>query len=981
MAVSRICSIKGIQVGICMVMLTAQWVLAQPPAPLSKPRLVAGGNNASAKASDRRPPDAVVSPLKKDRQSTRSSKSSRLPTSSKGGGVPSSSGERLPTRAKDADAKSESDSNEPLGNPSFDAYPSEQQRLINRVLGADSSGIPKNVISMMSEWSHYEMGLDDSNSLQSRRLLRNQFLVDLKQKYIVGDPCFYDGALNTYSHPYHPLARLPSQQDHPHPELLAICLRFGFTIEDVIRAEPSNELSMSDDGDQPTVRARKDSAPFAKPSRSKGLGKNSPKRVDTAKKNNNGLNVATTTAAGDLESTVPVHERPVKPAQAPGAAPVQALADSSKLPYLSIKVPIVRDDQLGFEELTLEQIIAIGLDNNAAKARSKLLQYRDFLSRSPEILPKGEEVFRVAIAAREQRWRDAFLTFSEGNATDFNTAYQGLNKSRRRLTRYVMLSRRHMRRINLASGPMVLDDWPSKQELIRRLWDWESGAGNRRNASGLLAELRQFQNFDTMYDYDDRDLDHVSHAYSCSVNRLLGSLPANSAFVDIQRYKPVITAWLEGEDVAKVGEPRYIAFVFSVGATNGGKIDHSSSNKTAGDVPQFVLDGESRINRVDLGSAKEIDAALVQWLSDMRGGADGRQSGRQVAKLVWEPIRRAIIWQSRKPWKDTLPSLYVCADGPLALLPFGAIPVAKGDTVLLDQMRVATVPFAGYLVQWLNLRVSQMQYDRREPALDLLAVQAGDDLVSAQKEVQEIASQARGLRVRILENADAAPKRVLQELPNASYVHFATHALLPELALGDARRSGQLEVELNANECDAMMYAALLLNGERSTATLGDKVLPGGLISYVNCNNLRLATLAACNSGKGALTDGETMLGLVAAFHFAGAADVVGSLWKVDDEYTRRLMIEFYRRLWSEKRLPIDALREAQLAIYRNSDLGGESIDRTPIKEGGVLALKAKKRSDTANRTTPPRHWAGFFLSGVGGMRAPQADLDLWRIQ
>lgn len=78
-----------------------------------------------------------------------------------------------------------------------------------------------------------------------------------------------------------------------------------------------------------------------------------------------------------------------------------------------------------------------------------------------------------------------------------------------------------------------------------------------------------------------------------------------------------------------------------------------------------------------------------------------------------------------------------------------------------------------------------------------------------------------------------------------------------------------------------------------------------------------MVVLSACNTGLGKDVKGEGLIGLTRGFMYAGVPRVVASLWKVDDEATAELMKRFYEKMLREKKSPAEALREAQVAMWR----------------------------------------------------------------
>ena len=95
----------------------------------------------------------------------------------------------------------------------------------------------------------------------------------------------------------------------------------------------------------------------------------------------------------------------------------------------------------------------------------------------------------------------------------------------------------------------------------------------------------------------------------------------------------------------------------------------------------------------------------------------------------------------------------------------------------------------------------------------------------------------------------------------------------------------------------------------------------------------RLVTLSACQTAMGKTVEGEGVMGLTRAFIYAGAQDVLCTLWPVADESTKALMVVFYGNL--KQGQPIeDALRNAQAA------LAAASATRHPFFWAGFVAVR-----------------------------------------
>ena len=130
-------------------------------------------------------------------------------------------------------------------------------------------------------------------------------------------------------------------------------------------------------------------------------------------------------------------------------------------------------------------------------------------------------------------------------------------------------------------------------------------------------------------------------------------------------------------------------------------------------------------------------------------------------------------------------------------------------------------------------------------------------------------------------------------MENYRYIHIATHGVINE----------------ESPKLSGIIFAA----PERGSSD--DGILYSGEIY-----NLRLkadlVVLSACETGLGKIVKGEGILGLTRGFMYAGAKNLLVSLWQVADKSTAELMVQFYGNVL-KKQSYSSALRNAKLAMIK----------------------------------------------------------------
>jgi CHAT domain-containing protein len=158
-------------------------------------------------------------------------------------------------------------------------------------------------------------------------------------------------------------------------------------------------------------------------------------------------------------------------------------------------------------------------------------------------------------------------------------------------------------------------------------------------------------------------------------------------------------------------------------------------------------------------------------------------------------------------------------------------------------------------------------------------------LRQAEAEVKEIKKILAELQSVVLKNKDATESALRKQVAGKSIVHLATHGEFPAQ--------------------DALDFHQLLL----AAAGDDDGRVRAEELRAMDFHGASLVVLSICNGGIYRFGPGDEPYGLTPALLAAGACNVMGTLWGIEDEAGRELVVEFYTTLL--RCGPAEALRQA----------------------------------------------------------------------
>ena len=297
-----------------------------------------------------------------------------------------------------------------------------------------------------------------------------------------------------------------------------------------------------------------------------------------------------------------------------------------------------------------------------------------------------------------------------------------------------------------------------------------------------------------------------------------------------------------------------------------------------------LLSGGLHFKSVDVSKA-DLRKALEEYARLVADESSDPRSVEAVSARIYRWLIEPVEPISRLANAKTL---IIVPWGPMFKIPFAAL-VPTGGKPLGARKNVVMTPSAGvyrYLVKKRGSGRGKV-FAIGNPKTAMVPLQG------AEREAKEIAGLFQKSIVRTRNRAtESLIKSDYDALGRPDVIHLACHGIFNErvpqlshLALTpDQKNDGKFEMHE---------------------------------IFDLDWRGVSLVTLSACSSGKGKLGAGDDLVGLMRGFMFAGAPSVLSSLWDVDDEATRTLMVNFYRNYLDGMSKP-ESLRKAQMAMMNS---------------------------------------------------------------
>jgi len=328
------------------------------------------------------------------------------------------------------------------------------------------------------------------------------------------------------------------------------------------------------------------------------------------------------------------------------------------------------------------------------------------------------------------------------------------------------------------------------------------------------------------------------------------------------------------------------------------QLDSDVNHQRAMHYVAFILRADTHpVDVVDLGNAPVVDDLCRQFVVSLRTAANAaqtRQIARRLEALVMEPLRRLLVGRNE---------VLIAPDGDLNLIPFAAL-IDENHQYLLERFQFT------YLSSGRDL----LRFREPAPSRQPIHIIANPDFGPARhsgcqfesrsgflREAEALSKRMPGAEVML---GSAATTDLFRRLAGPKILHVATHGFF------------FFFVDCMSGSGSAMVRSGLALTGANNIDS-HQGILTALEIEDLDLWGTQLVVLSACETGVGEVRSGEGVFGLRRALVIAGSQSQVMSLWAVDDEGTREVMIEYYEQLLAGAGRSA-AMRIAQRSMLNN---------------------------------------------------------------
>lgn len=275
---------------------------------------------------------------------------------------------------------------------------------------------------------------------------------------------------------------------------------------------------------------------------------------------------------------------------------------------------------------------------------------------------------------------------------------------------------------------------------------------------------------------------------------------------------------------------------------------------------------------------ENVNVAVLSFLKNIVSSAGSNpEAYRTGARALYDALIRPVEPYVRGQHLVLVPY------GILHYVPFAAL--NDGTSYLIEKYTLRQIPSLSAAVI-----ASKLQASGTGSLILGNPTRNGDapPLPGAEREAIQVGRLLPAATVLLQAEATLASFRSLA--PSKAYIHLASHGQF------DPRTPLRSRLLLSPSSGD---------NGDLTVASL-----------YTIRLDAHLVMLSACETAVSQLSDGDDLVGLVRGFLFAGAENVIATLWEVPDIATGELVEAFYAALTQTHSVP-EALHRAQIATMR----------------------------------------------------------------